>query len=371
MWNELAEHPNYDEFWQKRNLLPHLKNTSPAVLTVGGWYDAEDLYGPLKIYREIEKNSPKTNNAIVMGPWVHGGWHRGPGSVSLGEVHFGSNTSEYYFLNIEKPFFDAHLKGKSVAPTTEAYVFETGRNRWHNLDSWPPRNVTPTTMYLAPNRGLSLTTPTADQSASDAFPSDPSKPVPSTAAITTNMNVEYMVEDQRFAASRPDVLSYQTEPLAEDMTIAGPLLAKLFVSTDQTDADWVVKLIDVHPSDYVDASKSANNRKLASAQIMVRSEVIRGRFRESYSDPKPFEPNKVTPVNLELLDVLHTFRKGHRVMVQIQSTWFPLVDRNPQKYVPNIFNARDDDFTPAVHRVFHTPQFPSRIEFSTTRLPKE
>ncbi len=354
-WNDIIEHPNYDEFWQARNLLPHLKNIKPAVMTVGGWFDAEDLYGPLKIYRQIEKSSSGAFNVLVMGPWRHGGWARDDGST-LGNVFFADNPPPSYFYqeNIELPFFLHYLKGKAKPDLPEAYVFETGVNKWRRFKTWPPQGLQPQNLYLAENGKLVMTPEgvTTNVSSFDEFISDPAKPVPFTETITTNMTIEYMTDDQRFAARRPDVLVYQTEPLAENVTLAGAMMANLWVSTTAGDADWVVKLIDVYPDDHPNFPHNPEHIKMGGYQQMVRSEVFRGRFRNSYEKPEPFVSNEIFKISFELQDVLHTFKAGHRIMVQVQSTWFPLVDRNPQKWVDNIFKAEAEDFVKATHRVY-------------------
>ncbi len=359
MWNDFIAHPNYDDYWQKRNLLPHLHKVAPAVMTVGGWYDAEDLYGPLKIYRSIEQKNPAVTNVLVMGPWRHGGWARGDGQ-RLGNVSFGSKTSEYYRANIERPFFQRYLKEEGNFTPPEANVFETGANRWRTFDAWPPRESRPQVWYVHASQQLTTDKPKDAAPAFDEFISDPKKPVPYTEEITMGMSVNYMTDDQRFAGRRPDVLVYQTPELTEAMTFAGPMKAKLWVSTSETDADWVVKVIDVFPGSTPNVADIP--RPQGHYQMMVRSEVIRGRFRKSYSQPEPFKPNEPTLVELELQDILHTFKKGHRFMVQIQSTWFPLVDRNPQKFVPNIFLAQEADFVSARHRVHRSTAHPTNIE---------
>jgi putative CocE/NonD family hydrolase len=355
-WDEMAAHPNYDSFWQKRNLLPHLNKVAPAVMTVGGWFDAEDLYGPLKIYRSIEKRNPGIFNVLVMGPWRHGGWAGGKGD-QLGKASFGSDTSVFFRKNMELPFFNHFLKDQGEQRLPEAYVFETGANRWRQFDHWPPQGTESKRLYFRAGGRLAFEAPADETDAYDEYISDPAKPVPFTETITTHMTVQYMTDDQRFAARRPDVLVYQTEPLAADLTLAGPLLADLRVATSGTDADWVVKLIDVFPN----AAKDPRGQPLGGYQMMVRSEVIRGRFRNSYEKPEPFVANGPAKVPLELLDVLHTFKKGHRLMIQVQSTWFPLVDRNPQKYVPNIFKAQEKDFIKATHRVYRSKRLPTSI----------
>lgn len=360
-WNQTLEHPNYDAFWQSRNLLPHLKNIRCAVLTVGGWFDAEDLYGPLKIYRAVERNNPSIFNALVMGPWYHGGWNRSDGDA-LGNVRFGFKTSEYYRENIEFPFFNYHLKGKGELRLPEASVFETGANRWRSFDHWPPKEQREKNLYCAANGALVFAAPTEAGEAFDEYISDPAKPVPFTEDTATGMTREYMTDDQRFAARRTDVLVYQTDVLAEDLTLAGPIQAELWVSTSGTDSDWIVKVIDVFPGSEPDTSPNSGKARAGGYQMMVRSEVMRGRFRNSYEHPEPFEPNRPTKVSLELLDLLHTFKRDHRVMVQVQSTWFPLVDRNPQKFVPNIYRAEPDDFIKATQRVYRSKTLPTHLK---------
>jgi len=385
-WNQFAEHPNYDDFWQSRNIVPHLKNCAPAVMTVGGWFDAEDLWGPLKIYRSVEEQNPDIFNILVMGPWAHGGWARSDGD-KLGHVHFGAKTGKFYREQIQFPFFEQFLRDNGDARLPEAYVFETGTNHWCQFNEWPPQAVNSRTLRLTDGQGLTLEAPAdqdgsaaeddeegqdangADREAFDEFVSDPQHPVPFTAAIATGMTRAYMTDDQRFAARRPDVLVYQTEELKSDVTLCGPIDTELWVSTSQSAADWVVKLIDVFPGDFPDAGDTPATMKLGGYQMMVRSEVIRGRYRNSPEKPEPFEPDTPTQVNFELQDVLHTFRKGHRIMVQIQSTWFPLVDRNPQKYVDNIYKSDEDDFVKATHRVYRSKQHASRLTVGV--LPQE
>jgi len=360
-WTEITKHPNYDAFWQAQNLLPHLNNIKCAVLTVGGFFDAEDLYGPLKIYKSIEDKNPGINNKIVMGPWRHGGWNRDDGS-RLGNVFFGDKpkSSEYFQEKIQLPFFNHHLKGADSPNLAEATVFETGANVWHNFETWPPENIEKKKLYFHSRGGLSFKKP--DGEGVESFDSDPANPVPYTETINIGMTREYMTDDQRFASRRPDVLVFQTDVLKEDITLAGPSLANLVVTTTQTAADWIVKLIDVYPDDHEQYEFTQEHMEMGGYQQMVRSEVIRGRFRNSYEKPEPFIPNTPATVDLELLDVLHTFKKGHRIMIQVQSTWFPLVDRNPQKYVDNIFEANEEDFLKARHQVYISAEKGSFIE---------
>jgi putative CocE/NonD family hydrolase len=317
---------------------------APAVMTVGGWFDAEDLYGALKTYRAVEKQNPKIFNVLVMGVWSHGGWSRA--ETALGNLTFGSNTSAYFQKEIELRFFNRYLKGKGEHHLPEATMFETGVNRWRKFDAWPPGNLEKKAFYLHAQGRLSVEAPQEDGEANDSFPSDPNRPVPYTNLPGAGMVKEYMTEDQRFASRRPDVLVYQTGVLSRELTLAGPLTAELYVSTSGTDSDWVVKLIDVQPG---------------GQQILIRSEVLRGRFRRSYDKPEPFVPDQPSRISLELQDVLHTFGNNHRLMVQISSTWFPLVDRNPQKFVPNIFLAEASDFIATTQRVYRSKKYPSRV----------
>jgi putative CocE/NonD family hydrolase len=361
-WNEVMAHPDYDAFWQERNIRQHLRGIKPAVMTVGGWFDAENLFGALETYRAIERTTPGATNLLVMGPWSHGGWSRGEGE-SLGHVHFGQKTAEFYREQIEFPFFQKHLKGDAqAAELPEAFVFETGRNQWHRLDAWPPPRASRAALYLRDGGQLAFDPPAEDDPAAfDEYTSDPAKPVPFIDHIAIGMTVEYMVGDQRFAGRRPDVLVYQTPPLERDTTIAGPIRATLFVSTSGTDSDWIVKLIDVYPDDEPDPNPNPSGVRMGGFQQLVRGEVMRGKYRESYESPSAFEANRPTPVGLTLQDVFHTFRAGHRIMVQVQSTWFPLVDRNPQQF-ENIYQAKASDFQKAIQRVYRGKAMPSRLE---------
>ncbi|MCA9654263.1 MAG: CocE/NonD family hydrolase [Myxococcales bacterium] len=365
-WTEATAHPDYDRFWQARNLLPHLRNVAPAVMTVGGWFDAEDLYGPLQIYRAIEAQDPEAWNVLVMGPWSHGGWHRTEGD-HLGSVDFEGEHSRFFQEEIETTFFVHELEGDAGGhpDLPEAYVFETGANRWRRFEQWPPAG-SPRTLWMGAGGRLVDAAPT-ERKAYDEYVSDPAKPVPYTEAVVTGMTKEYMSDDQRFASRRPDVLSWVGEPLTEALTVAGPITAELWVSTSQRDADWVVKLVDVFPDDAPDHRFLPEGKHMGGYQMMVRSEVIRGRYREGYDAPEPFTPGQPTRVRLPLQDVLHTFEPGHRVMIQVQSTWFPLVDRNPQKWVDNIFAAKDEDFVKATHRVYRDGGHGSRVQ--VTVLP--
>jgi uncharacterized protein len=365
LWDDQVKHDTYDDYWQVRNLEPHLKNIHCAVLTVGGWFDAEDLQGPFKTYHAIEKNNPGIFNALVVGPWVHGGWSRYEGN-HLGRVNFASNTGDYYRKNILFPFFEQHLKGSGDAKLPEAYVFETGTNVWRQYSAWPPKNVAAKTLYFHANGGLSFDPPATDAPGFDEYVSDPSKPVPFVAYATQDAPQEYMLSDQRFASSRTDVLTYETGVLQEDVTIAGPISPKLFVSTSGTDSDWDVKLIDVYPPDYpqskLDVLKPEDRDKpptdvglpefnMGGYQQLVRGEPFRGKFRHSFEKPEPFIPGKVEEVDFSMPDVNHTFRRGHRIMVQVQSSWFPLTDRNPQSFV-KIPDAKPSDFVTATERVY-------------------
>ena len=360
-WNEVMAHGTYDDFWQSRNLRPHLKNIKPAVMTVGGWFDAENLFGALETYRHVEASSSGITNVLVMGPWRHGGWSFGDGE-SLGNAHFNSKTSAFYREQIELPFFEYHLKGKGENRHPEAWVFETGANQWHKHDAWPPKGAKPRLLYLGAGGKLSAEAPPTGkpEACCDEYVSDPAKPVPFQDRIDIGMSAEYMTADQRFAARRTDVLVYQTPPLEEDTTIAGPIDVDLHVSTTGTDSDWVVKLIDVYPDDYPDPNPNPTGVHLGGYQQLVRGEVMRGKFRDSYSKPEPFEPGKPTRVKYRMNDTYHTFRPGHRIMVQVQSSWFPLVDRNPQRFV-DIYAARESDFQKATQRVYRSRELPSKV----------
>jgi len=359
-WNEIIAHPNYDDFWQDRNILPHLDGVTCAVMTVGGWFDAEDLYGPLHTYEAVEESNPGITNVLVMGPWRHGGWFRTDGD-SLAVADFGFKTSMTFHDRALLPFFRHHLKEEGGFDQPEAWVFETGANRWRDFPVWPPAGLRTERLFLNENGALTFTALQDESDAYDEYVSDPANPVPYTPEISTGWHSEYMAEDQRFAAWRPDVLVYRSAPLEEDLTIAGPLTAELLVSTTGRDADWVVKLIDEYPGRLPGYDKKSDEPDLGGTQQMVRSETLRGRYRSSYSDPQPFTPGEITPVDVELQDVLHTFKRGHRIMIQIQSSLFPLIDRNPQSWVENIFEADEEDFIKATHRVHRSTEHPSSI----------
>ena len=349
-WAEFLTHPTYDAYWQARNIRPHLKNVHCAVMTVGGWYDAEDLFGPLETYRWTERQNAGITNVLVMGPWAHGGWGRGDGD-KLGDINFRAKTAEFYREKIELPFFRHFLKGDTNYTPTEAHVFETGTQQWRRFDAWPPKQSAPRTLYFHAAGKLNFDAPASTRDAFDEYVSDPAKPVPYTLEHTTGYPRSYPVHDQRFAASRPDVLVYETEPLEEDLTFAGPLTATLHVSTTGTDADWVVKLVDVYAGDFPDPKPNPADIAMGGYQQLVRGDVFRGKFRNSFEKPEPFKPGEVAKIEFTIPDILHTFRRGHRVMVQVQSTWFPLVDRNPQTFV-NIPTAKPEDFKKATHRVY-------------------
>jgi putative CocE/NonD family hydrolase len=368
-WNDLMEHGTYDDFWKARDPLQHLKNVRPAVMTVAGWFDAEDLWGTLAVYRTVEKHNPGIFNILVMGPWSHAGWSFFSGT-GLGDLRFGSETSLFYQKNIALPFFNYYLKDKGDLDLPEAYVFETGVNEWRQFDAWPPKGVEEKPLYFHENGQLSFESPEKKKEVEfDEYISDPSRPVPYIGRLQIGRSgAEYMVADQRFAATRPDVLVYQTDALTENLTIAGPITAKLCVSTSGTDSDWVVKLIDVYPDDYPDNKPNPFRVRMGGYQQLVRAEIMRGKFRNSFEKPEAFIPNQPTVIEFVLPDTLHTFRKGHRLMVQIQSSWFPLVDRNPQKFV-DIYSATEADFQKATQRLYRAGNKISSIVLNVR--PKE
>jgi putative CocE/NonD family hydrolase len=365
-WNDFVAHPNYDSFW-KQQAMPFIL-TKPKVpnLNVAGWWDQEDFYGPMKIYEILEKNDPEHLNYLVAGPWNHGGWAQGAGN-SLGAIPLGSDTALYFRQKIEAPWFAYWLKGKGALPLKEALLFQTGSGTWTPFDSWPPREAQARSLYFHEDGKLSFDAPRAGEAeAFDSYVSDPAHPVPYRhRPIDTTYPEDHpggwytwLVEDQRFVDQRPDVLTWQTGELTEDVVLAGQVTAKLFASTTGSDSDWIVKLIDVYPE------KNLEDWRLSGYELMIADEVFRGRFRRSFEKPEPISPGEVTPFSIDLHTANHVFDKGHRIMVQIQSTWFPLIDRNPQKFVPNIFEAKDSDYQKATQRIYRSKQFPSAVEIS-------
>src|SRR5215831_17959508 len=379
-WDQMMEHPNYDQFWKDRNIFPNLRNIHAAVMTVGGWYDDEDLFGALGTYQYIEKQNPGIFNVLVMGPWFHGGWARSDGDW-LGMAYFGTKTAVHYREHFELPFFNHFLKDKGdISDIKEVNVFDTGKNEWASLGGWDPQLAVATPLYLGANGSLRLDDKTGPAqptmrrqmgSSFDEYVSDPWNPVPYTQkrnAETIRYPRDFMTEDQRFAATRPDVLVYQSEPLTEDITVAGSIKPELFVSSSGTDSDFIVKLIDVFPDDYKypegakPPDNSAGNILSPNGyQMLLRGEPMPARFRNSFEKPEALRPNTPAKLSFVMPGVVHTFKKGHRIMVQIQSTWFPLVARNPQKFLPNYKLGTDDDFQKATERVYHSAQYPSRI----------
>lgn len=359
VWKDFVAHPDYDEFWRARNHGRFLTGVRPAVLTVGGFYDAENAYGAVHTYRAIEDGRARGRNQVLLGPWRHHGWDRGP-SAKLGDADFGFDTSTIY-PEMMLGFFEHHLKGAPDPGLAEATVFESGANRWRRFPSWPPPGTRAASLYLGPAGSLGFTAPSAPGTA-DSYPSDPARPVPYTSDLTTDWMTEgYMAEDQRPFARRPDVLVFQTAPLERDVTLAGPITAKLSVSITGTDADFIVKLIDVAP-DVLPGRSPEEPGDRAGQQLLVRGEPMRGRYRDDPATPAPFVPGQITPLSFTLTDVFHTFGRGHRIMVQIQSSWFPLIDRNPQTFVPSIFAAQPGDYVLATHTVHHGSDAPSRLE---------
>jgi len=366
-WQETINHPNYDEFWQKRSIVPHLTNVKPAVLTVGGWFDAEDLYGPLTIYKTLEKNNPGTFNILTMGPFGHGCWSRETGPTLHGDIYFGDSLATFYQREIEAKFFRHFLKekGDGKVDLPEAWLFDTGKKEYRRFDKYPVPLARKVNFYFQEGGTLNTTEPTPANSFSE-YVSDPMKPVPSSeeeAEMFGFTPFRYMSGDQRFAASRPDVLVFQTDVLDKDITLGGEIMAKLKIGTTGSDADFFVKLIDVYPDTEPNHAHMPNkNVLLASYQQMVRSEIMRARFRNSFAKPEPLVPGQITEISFRLQDVLHTFKKGHRIMIQVQSTCFPVFDRNPQKYVENIYKADQSDFIKATQRVYHQKGNASAIQ---------
>ena len=358
-WNDLIAHPNYDDFWQARNILQHLKKTKPAILVVGGWYDTEDLYGPLATYQTMSQGNGLDHVKLVMGPWFHGQWARGDGS-SMGEAQFGFNTSKWIQENTVLPFFIQNLKGSKTSVLPTATIFETGANRWRKFDEWPPKAATEDVMYFA--AGERLVAEASDNGGgSSEYISDPNKPVPHSKVIGPGWDRPYMAEDQRFTARRPDVLVFETEILTDDMTLVGALNLDLKVSTTGSAADFVVKLVDVFPGK--DENTNALDENTGNRHELVRWGSIRGRFRNSMSAPEPFTPSEVATVKFDLYDVMHTFKRGHKIQIQVQSSMFPFLDRNPQTYVDNIVDAKPEDFIKAEHRLYH-----DKVNISSVRL---
>ncbi|WP_420439742.1 CocE/NonD family hydrolase [Candidatus Palauibacter sp.] len=373
-WRDFIEHPNYDEFWQAQNALRYLDDVRPATLNVAGWFDTEDFYGPMSIYRTVEAENPGLENTLVVGPWLHGGWRRMDGDF-LGCIAFDTKTSLHFQREFQFPFFEHHLKDGGTWDATEAHVFLTGTNEWRAYDSWPPVEVTPVSLYLGPGGtlGLEPTTRTADSAAAsagdsaadahtdahaDSYVSDPANPVPFSAEERTTLGHLWKVEDQRFASERPDVLVYQSEPLEEDLTIAGPIGAEIFVSTTGTDSDWIVKLIDVYPED-APPSPSCDV-PMGGYQMHLAGEIMRGRFRNDLENPEPMAPGEVTRIEIDLRDRFHTFKAGHRLMVHVQSSWFPAYDRNPQAFV-DTYTASPGDYRAATQTVYRSAEHPSRV----------
>ena len=369
-WKEIIEHPNYDSVWQSKGIIQHLDKvpSSVATMIVGGWFDAEDLYGPLETYKAIEKNGKDNYNTLVFGPWDHGKWARAGVENYVGNYYFGDSISLKFQSEIETKFFNHFLKGKGDKNSglPEAYVFDSGKKEWKSYDTWPPENVVKENWFLSEDNHLSILPPVHSKYIKPInFISDLKHPVPYSEDIKTVFTPrKYMTDDQRFAARRPDVLVFETEVLTDDFTLAGDILAKLKVATTGSSADWIVKVIDVHPDNLEETNdKLQDHLKMSNYHLMVRSEVLRGRFRNSFEHPEPFIPNKKTDVNIKLQDVFHTFKKGHKMQIQVQSTWFPLIDLNPQTYVDNIYKADEKDFKNQTHTVFTD----SSIEFSVLK----
>ncbi len=358
-WKEIYAHPNYDKWWQVRNTRNHVQHipAGTATLVTGGLFDAEDCYGAWNLYKAIEKKAPN-NNKLVMGPWIHGGWAKTDGD-RLGNVQFSSKTSEWYQKNVEQPFFAYYLEGKGSADKiAEATVYFSGANEWQTFNQWPPADAGRKKLYLNANGSAGFHS--SDHGGSRKYTSSPEHPVPYTEDVHFKRTKEYMTDDQRFAERRPDVLTYTTDVLHEDMTLAGSVLANIYASLSTTDADFVVKLIDVFPDDFSYDNKKESGYPMGGYEMLVRGEIMRGRYRNSFEYPEAFVPGKVTKVSFNLPDVAHVFKKGHRLMIQIQSSWFPLADRNPQQFV-NIYTCSDADFIPCDIRIYSGGKYPTNI----------
>lgn len=357
-WEDVRKHPNYDEFWQARNIRAHIKNIKPAVLTVGGWFDAENLFGAVETYKHAEANTPPVANTLVMGPWAHGSWSRGDND-KLGELAFNAKTGVFFRDKIELPFFEQHLKGKGDVKYPKAWLFETGTNRWRKFDSWPAKEATAKSLFLQADGKLDSAAP-KESNGFDEYVSDPAKPVPFIEKMNIGMTGDYMTADQRYASRRPDVLVYQSPELTEDLTLAGPIEVDLHVSTTGTDSDFIVKVIDVFPPDYPDPKPNPTGVKMGGYQMLVRGDVFRGKYRNSFEKPEAFKPGEPARLRFTMPEACHTFRPGHRIMIQVQSTWFPIVDRNPQKFV-DIYQAKAEDFQKATQRVYRDAEKPSKV----------
>jgi putative CocE/NonD family hydrolase len=363
-WNDFTNHPNYDDFWKKQSTPYRLDSPRVYIMNVAGWWDQEDFYGPQKAYEKWEQKDTQHKNYIVIGPWNHGGWAHGPGN-KLGNISFDSATGNTFRKDIQAKWFAYYLKGKGEGNFAEATTFQTGSNKWKTYDRWPPENAVKKNLYFRADGELSFEKPAGQSTGSyDSYLSDPAHPVPyRTRPIEETYGpgsrwYTWLTEDQRFVQNRPDVLSWETETLTNDVTVTGNISAKLFASTTGSDADWVVKLIDVYPEQY------PKEPKMAGYELMVANDVFRGRFRKSFEMPEAIIPNRIEEYTIDLHSLDHVFKKGHRIMVQVQSTWFPIIDRNPQKFVPNIFDAREEDFQKATHKIYRTAVTPSHIELS-------
>ncbi len=358
IWNEYLQHDRYDEYWKARNIRQHLHQVKVPTLLVGGWFDAENLFGALKTYAAIEQQNPANKNKLVMGPWTHGSWAANEWK-QFASHDFGSNTSKYFQDTIETTFFNYYLKDKGIDSIAEATIFETGSNQWRTFGKWPPEGIRYQELYFANGQQLDTRKNTYTEGF-DEYISDPAKPVPYTGGIYARRNNDYMAEDQRFAFTRPDVLVYETPVLDKDVTVTGSILANLHVSITGSDADFIVKLIDVLPENEPNFKNAPKGFQMAGYQRLVRAEVMRGKFRNSLEKPEPFTPGEITNVQFSLNDVAHVFKKGHRMMVQVQSSWFPLVDRNPQQFM-RIPEAKEADFKKISIRVYHDASHPSHI----------
>ncbi|MDE1193299.1 MAG: CocE/NonD family hydrolase [Arachidicoccus sp.] len=358
-WDTILMHPNYDEWWQARDITRFMHNVKPATLVTGGFYDAEDQWGAMNTYESIEHKNKQNQNTLVMGPWNHGGW-ASRNMNHLGDISFGFNTSKWFQEKIQFPFFMHYLKNTAMPALPEALLYDVGLNRWNSFEEWPSKKIIPAKLYFNENKKISFDPP-ALKNNFDEYISDPTNPVPYQSGVHADRGITYMIDNQQFASERKDVLTFETNTLDSNITLADAVKANLYVSTSGTDADFIIKIIDEYPDTASDFIINGKTVKAAGYQALVRAEIMRGKYRNSFEKPEPFVPNKPTLVKFHVPDVLYTFKKGHKIMIQVQSSWFPLTDLNPQVF-EDIYKAKSDDFKKATIRLYHQKDLPSSIE---------